>query len=492
MNPNFLLALPLPIRQKIYTEYLGFEQFHQCDFNSVNDLASVGEWSARQRRSNKPPLSTLQCFDCGFKSCSRCKHRLANQLFYVSRNVSEDARSIFYSSNRFSVDSDRYSRLLLLRYLTPTVLRALRSIRVGVEPGRERSEYIFSMYQERQCDANYIDKVRWEEQAKKQEVLPDWLDFCSRLAAHVKPDQLELSVSGSFFDIDTTREFLNPLLDLPRLRDCSIYTGLVHGKELQLFVEDIVKRATTRQKGYNKDTTGFPFTKLPGEIQLRILKYTDLISPDVLAWIPPMGFVPRGCETEKCEGTLFVFYLWNRFSLRLSRPWFNLDYNLLAPRNFKNDPLYLLTPFPEYCLQYLQHLEWYVDFPEIESLLPGGENHGFWLEVLDLLSQHTSPHQLTLILDMSLEAYHQRFSFNLPGEPGYKDPTKEKWECYREIIKPVATRLRGLKDFFLRLSWPVQTAKVKARDAMEAELERAVMGEEYDSFKRGKTLTNSV
>lgn len=93
---------------------------------------------------------------------------------------------------------------------------------------------------------------------------------------------------------------------------------------------------------------------------------------------------------------------------------------------------------------------------------------------------------------MSLEAYHRRFSFNLPGEPGYKDLTKEKWECYREIIKPVATRLRGLKDFFLRLSWPVQTAKVKARDAMEAELERVVMGEEYDSFKRGKTLTNSV
>lgn len=164
---------------------------------------------------------------------------------------------------------------------------------------------------------------------------------------------------------------------------------------------------------------------------------------------------------------------------------------MVGPRNFRKNPLYLLAPFPEYYLQYLQHLEWYIDFSEIESLLPGGENHGFWLEALDLLAQNTSPHQLTLILDMSLEAYQQRFCSYLPGEPGYKDPTKEKWECYQGIIEPVAVGLRGLKDFFLRLSWPVQTAKVKARDAMEVELERAVMGEEYDSFKRGKTLTNS-
>src|SRR5699024_8270483 len=122
-------------------------------------------------------------------------------------------------------------------------------------------------------DADYIDKIRWEEQSKKQEVLTDWLGFCSRLATHMKPDQLGLSVSGSFFDVDTTRRFLNPLLELPYLREFSIRTGLVHDKELQLFVEDIIKRTTKRQKGYDKDTTQFPFTKLPGEIQLRILKY---------------------------------------------------------------------------------------------------------------------------------------------------------------------------------------------------------------------------
>lgn len=87
-----------------------------------------------------------------------------------------------------------------------------------------------------QCNSNYIDQVREEEQTKKQEVLPDWLGFCSRLAALVKPDQLELSVFGSFFDVDTTRRLLNTLLEQPRLRNCSIYTGLVHDKELQFLV----------------------------------------------------------------------------------------------------------------------------------------------------------------------------------------------------------------------------------------------------------------
>lgn len=93
---------------------------------------------------------------------------------------------------------------------------------------------------------------------------------------------------------------------------------------------------------------------------------------------------------------------------------------------------------------------------------------------------------------MSLEEYQQTFSFILPGDPGNKDPTKEKWECYWDIIEPVAARLRGLKNFFLRLSWPVQTTKMKVRDAMEVGLERGVMRDGYDILKRGKTLTNSV
>ncbi|ODM19267.1 hypothetical protein SI65_05884 [Aspergillus cristatus] len=276
------------------------------------------------------------------------------------------------------------------------------------------------MYQELQCDDEYIHKIRWNERDEKRRVLPDWLEFfCWRLA-YVKPDQLELSISGSFFDVQTTQEFLDPLLYLPRLRECSICTGLVHDKALQLLVEHIVKKTTKRQRGYNDDTTRFPFTKLPGGLQLRILRYTDLIAPDVLTWIPPMGFVPRRCETEKCEGSFYcpsahvayssshfcwqmptalfqanrqirqqalsVFYSCNRFSLKLSHPWSNLDYNWLAPRNSKNRMLYLLTPFPEYCLQHLRYLEWYVDFPEIESLAPGGKHHGFWLEALDLLA----------------------------------------------------------------------------------------------------------
>ena len=414
-----------------------------------------------------------------------------------------------------------------LLYLTPTALKALRTLRVGVETGRERSEYIFSMYEDLECDDKYIHKIRRDERDEKRRVLSDWLEFfCWRLAC-VKPDQLELSISGSFFDVQSTQEFLDPLLYLPRLKKCSICTGLVHDKRLQLLVEHIVKKTTKRQKGYNKDMAQFPFTKLPGEIQLRILKYTDLIASDVLTWIPPMGFVPRRCETEKCEGgfycpsahvaysssyfcwqmptalfqtnsqirqqALSVFYSYNRFSLKLRRPWSNLDYNWLAPHNFKNHMLYLLTPFPKYCLQYLRYLEWYVDFPEIESLALGGEHHGLWLEALSLLAQHATLHQLTLVLDMTYDVDLHKHHRGLEGTKfarGYlsEDYTKQQWEHYREIVKPVAARLRGLKDFFIRLSWPVHTAKVKVRDGMEVVLEKAVMGEKYDSFERGKTL----
>lgn len=72
-----------------------------------------------------------------------------------------------------------------------------------------------------------------------------------------------------------------------------------------------------------------------------------------------------------------------------------------------------------------------------------------------------------------------------------EDYTKQQWEYYREIVKSVAARLRGLKDFFIRLSWPVHTVKVKIRNEMEVVLEKVVMGEEYDSFERGKTLARN-
>lgn len=67
-----------------------------------------------------------------------------------------------------------------------------------------------------------------------------------------------------------------------------------------------------------------------------------------------------------------------------------------------------------------------------------------------------------------------------------EDYTTQKWACYRGTVEPVASRLRGLKDFFMRISCPLKIAKVKVRDGMELELERMVMGTSMIVLREGR------
>ena len=43
-----------------------------------------------------------------------------------------------------------------------------------------------------------------------------------------------------------------------------------------------------------------------------------------------------------------------------------------------------------------------------------------------------------------------------------------------------------LKDFFVRLAWPVDRDKVAKREDCERKLEKLVMGKDYDAEARGK------
>jgi hypothetical protein len=61
--------------------------------------------------------------------------------------------------------------------------------------------------------------------------------------------------------------------------------------------------------------------------------------------------------------------------------------------------------------------------------------------------------------------------------------------CYMFVVLNQRSALKSLRNLFIHLNWPLgptHTSKVVSRDQQEMELERLVMGQEYDSVSRGK------
>jgi hypothetical protein len=114
----------------------------------------------------------------------------------------------------------------------------------------------------------------------------EWRAAAAYLSAHFSPGQLELSV---VCDIDhrpedaheMAKSVVAPFQFLPRLRDCHVRLCDVPDPRLQQLAQDAVlqvRRVATPP--YHKPPTAqAAFVTLPRELRLRILEYTDLITP---------------------------------------------------------------------------------------------------------------------------------------------------------------------------------------------------------------------
>ncbi|OJJ83211.1 uncharacterized protein ASPGLDRAFT_36661 [Aspergillus glaucus CBS 516.65] len=112
-----------------------------------------------------------------------------------------------------------------------------------------------------------------------------------------------------------------------------------------------------------------------------------------------------------------------------------------------------------------------------------------FINTIDFIARHIQPSAFTLILDLSYDEEHL-YVFS-----GIDNPSKTlrmKLALYRCIIELVTPWLRGLglKDFFVHISWPIETNYNHFRDLYESLLEQMAVGRGYDSFARGKKPTS--
>lgn len=516
-NSTSLLALPLSIRRKIYAD-LGFQRSKRVDLNSGHedipgfhgyvlekDATSIGAWSSRRQQFYQRSPRQSNCRNGCL--CAWC-YPLSNQLFYVSRAISKDAISIFYSSNQFRVSDGDRNGLFALRNLGPTALGSLRwiSVRLGTKIGGFTP-----------CHGAIFEEIYGAHEKNaanhpRLQVISEWAGFCVRLAAYVKPHQLDLHVICGAYDMLTAERYLLPLLNLTTLKHCSIHLGPSDDSPLQMLIERIV--AQTTQYTQHAENTVFPFLDLPIEIQLHVLEHTELIAPFPLAWKANHPLALTRCRELACAANIineeasycpsthtayssihccwrkpislfqvsreirqyaqYIFYSQNQFHITVD-PWCLLPSpDLEIPSNLQS-----LKPFPRDCLQHLRYIEWaFTDELEAHLVSPEQDGHPDWINVLDLISQNIPLSRLTFILSFGWEAACRFFGWL--GDYESKNP-----ECYEQIVKPM-TRLEGLKDYFIHLSWPVDMVDETGLEEYEQRLEKLVMGDGYDSFARGK------
>lgn len=75
-------------------------------------------------------------------------------------------------------------------------------------------------------------------------IILEWKQPCAYLAAHLKPEQLELAFIGHVKGPQIADEFLSPLLQMPRLKSCSIRFGPYRNYFMQMIVKQTVDQVT--------------------------------------------------------------------------------------------------------------------------------------------------------------------------------------------------------------------------------------------------------
>ncbi|KAL4800096.1 hypothetical protein BDV19DRAFT_384461 [Aspergillus venezuelensis] len=258
-DQRFLLSLPYSVRRRIYIELDVITQEPiEPSLGSRN-----GEWSCREKtiiKGNQP-----------------CRKWFTNQLFYVSRAISEDSRTMFYLENRFEFACHISWGLRDIRGFGPLAWASFRRLFFALDRTYhyEGNEYAFE-----------YDEWFWERAKDASEVLPDWLYICEQLTAYsTRDDWLELRFSCDAMEKATAAAFLDPLKNLPRLKDLVIQMGPFFNPGIHEMVAGIIWEKTRAEEFPG----AFCFFNLLVELQYRTLEHTNLILPTRLTYSDTRG-----------------------------------------------------------------------------------------------------------------------------------------------------------------------------------------------------------
>ncbi|KAH6853154.1 hypothetical protein B0I37DRAFT_332985 [Chaetomium sp. MPI-CAGE-AT-0009] len=299
--PGFLRLSP-EIRHSIYhlvwstpwpTENNGYQinLFFERSMPDVFDLR--GPYDASTKTYNIPPV--------GFYG-----------LLLSCRAINAETSALLYSSNRFFCHYEASHSLAPLRELRPESVASLTNLKIVLNQAscHSRTAVGGSMWQ--CCDEKPLFDVYYPSNGRKRRryyrrchenehdpplrrslpftrpMLAEWYKTAAHLGPLITPGQLELSFVCDVYgpDIQLATMVLDAFRHFPPLKDCHIRLSRTPNPALR----DLARTTVLRTRGIQSRLSlpGLPppppptvsrLIGLPRELRLRILEYTDLVTP---------------------------------------------------------------------------------------------------------------------------------------------------------------------------------------------------------------------
>lgn len=557
------LDLPRHIRERIYEEAnIGGNKFIDLNFWTIEDGCLQDH---NEQPLNWVPAPVADC-SCANGHWSRFyEEPFPTALLRAgSRLIHDEVQAKLYAQNVFAVSLLGPNGLHPLEMLSHAALRELRVLIVSLRPckcltsfcsridwgygecgvwPRPRGEYFSRALQSLSLRSTQHRRPLGCVSRTDKLTLARWQRICARLASSIRPRQLKLYLVAETADEQTANAILDPLRRMPVVKEAAIHLGT--------HLESIDFRSLARNTtlGLMKKLHYPPFRlmDLPLELQMNILKHTDLVAKLSMVWDPSERLRHQGswrncsghiensldraifCSLEhsgtfspRCQCRVSplpyflvskafaviarsVFYASNEFKLLPCR-WGLMDQIAGQVDAQEGDCCYELT-LPSF-LRHIPH-EYTTHLTHLTLVLPPmaptfhlrpGQDGGWgdWVAAVALLAQLADLSRLTLEVHFSDQNL-------LPYEPlAAADPDTllhqsmrarkrrdamletAMLDTYRRVIEPLERLRPGLRALLVYVAWPLCKNAHEDRKANEKMLEEMIMGEGYDSAQWGK------
>lgn len=457
--------------------------------------------------------------------------RLPMALVGVCRALQDEVSKILYSENRFRISRNGRRGLTPLLQLSPRAVAHLRTLSIRLNNccctryGPCKMESILpSPILCMSCHSGCIGgedtplQLQRKADAQQPDILSIWQDAMRHLAHNILPGKLRLSAICDCADEATAGLIAKPLLDLPILAACDVRLG----QRPNTHQGDIAQRTALALVGCSSQQQPFPLLRLPIELQMRVLSYTQLMHPHgVVPWWPLTNPVWGNCCRE-CNYTLDAcccYVQHGAFSTAdtccsswitpvslflVSSQFYELGMEILFSQNVfqidwqtdgsdqehgrRQSLLMFLTRFPEAAYRYIRKIHVRLHDLRYWEVGPGykvaesGHSFGLeWPQGIALMSKKLVMRRLTLWIE---DLGHRGWS-EIHLETGLDDSLQveeKEWTLYRRLVQPIADLgEQSLQNFALQFCSPPYNQHHDLRTQRRTELEKSVMGQDYCS-----------
>lgn len=544
------LDLPYNVRRQVYIR-LGLLRVCPINMNTENldntdFVQHCLDWVSNWFSFDTSPFDMASYTRCRYQSLIMGnKHLFPNEngfdcicaklpmsLLLVCRTMYDEVFNILYTENKFRICQTQPRGLTPLLQLSPRAVVHLTTLSIRLNRcccTRDNSCQLKTTYcdDEHYCISCHSGCRGGQDTPLKllheggnttqdQNILSSWKQIVHHLAKNIQQETLHLSVICDCADELTAEHIALPLIELPRLAACDIRLG----QRPNTVQSDIAMRVALHLVGKSSKQS-FPFSKLPIELQMRVLSHTQLVHPNgIVTWRPLTNPASEECCLT-CTETLdacccyiqhgafstsdtncscwitptALFLVNHRFynyciDIFFSQNTFLLDWYVDGSGQedgLSQTLLILLSRFPDHIYCHIRkihirlYLLYYSDLGPNFNIAESGHSFGVqWPQAIALMATKLILPCLTLLVEDLAE--RENSTRNL--ETGFDDSLEveqQEWSLYQHLVQPIADLGVPLNHFALKLCPPPYGRYHELRTQRRIELEQKVMGQDYIS-----------